>query len=336
MLSYNEFKDYLCKNVKKYLPEQFQNAAIKIEKYTKANAGEIEAIMIVPEGGNIAPAFPLNDFYKGYQDGESLEEIMEDIRKGLQINAEKILEPSDLEQLDKWDYWKDKISIRVVNKDRNRLLMEQVPWRDVEGTDLIMFFDIRLSNEAHILIQNERMDQWAVGKEELYNSAMSNLQKEQVICSEMTGKFLRMPDGKVDLVDAKLTDVEQPEMLHADFLYRVTNENGIFGAAELLNKELLSELEKRLQGELVIFPSSVHELVLSRYNAAKSPAALQCMVLDGNRFLEKEQDFLSNNVYVYGNGKIRTITNENTLMLATQVLEILNHGEQEDEKGMEQ
>lgn len=334
MLSYNKFKDYLCRNIKEYLPIEYQDAKIEVNKYRKANQGEIEGIMIMPKDCDIMPTLPLNQLYERYCEGLSLEEIMksitESMRKVMPIKTDSLA----LEKLTDWNYIKNKIGPRVVNKEKNESLLTQFPWRAVEGTDLIMLYDICLTSEAHALVQNGMLEKWAITEADLYDSAMTFLQNKQVMCREITGKILFMPDGKTDLVDINLTDVGS-RILDEDCIYCLSNENNFFGAEILLNTKLLADLENRMHGDLVIFPATVHELVLAKYDERKSPVELQYMVLSGNRFLTQEEDFLSNNVYVYGNGKLRTITNEYTLACAKNILADIIDLEEEGEEGIE-
>lgn len=330
MLSYSEFKDYIIEHIKDVLPEDCAGADIEVEKYTKANTGEIEAVLIKPKDCSVASAFRISEFYEAYQAGETLEGIMEGIWDSYQRNPKPPVSVSDMEHLQEWDVWKDRITARVVNREENQALMGQVPCRNIEGTDLMMLYDIFYSDEARIMIRNDLAELWGKKEGELYSSAMAFLQKEPVVCNSLQVPSPVQPESRENMAGVTL-DMENGKA-QKNMLYYLTNKSGYFGASAILQPGLLENLEKCFQGEFIIFPSSVHELILAKKDEQKTPLELQFVVLCGNQLLEKKEDFLSNNVYEYGNGKIKTITNEMTLMTAKH---ILNSAKQEDREEMD-
>jgi hypothetical protein len=45
-------------------------------------------------------------------------------------------------------------------------------------------------------------------------------------------------------------------------MYILTNQEGNFGAAELLRRDILCDIADRLQSDIIILPSSIHELIV--------------------------------------------------------------------------
>lgn len=328
MLAYSEFKDYIVEHIKDVLPEECADADIKIEKYAKPNTGEIESILIMPKDSSIAPAFRISEYYKEYQGGETLEGIMERIRDSYQRHEKSLISVPDIEHLKEWDVWKDKITARVVNREKNQTLMGQVPWREIEGTDLVMLYDIFYSNEARMMVQNDLAELWGKKEEDLYTSAMSFLQKEQVVCNSLLVPNSMMSDDGENRSGIEV-DMENGKA-QKNTLYSLTNESEYFGTAAILQPGLLEKLEKWFQGEFIIFPTSVHELIIAKKDEQENPLELQIIVICGNKLLEKKEDYLSNNVYEYSNGEIKTITDEMTLMLAKHILNSVAQEEREE------
>lgn len=321
MLAYSEFKDYIVEHIKDVLPEECADADIKIEKYTKPNTGEIESILIMPKDSSIAPAFRISEYYKEYQGGETLEGIMERIRDSYQRHEKPLISVPDIEHLKEWDVWKDKITARVVNREKNHILMGQVPWRNIEGTDLVMLYDIFYSNEVRMMVQNDLIELWGKKEEDLYISAMSFLEKEQMVCKSLMVSDQVVPDSGENMTYVKM-DMEE-EKAQENTIYFLSNESEYFGATAILQPGFLAKLEKWFQGEFFIFPSSVHELMVVKKDEQKTPLELQFVALCGNQLLEQTEDYLSDNVYEYSKGEIKTITDEMTLMLAKYILNSL-------------
>jgi hypothetical protein len=81
-------------------------------------------------------------------------------------------------------------------------------------------------------------------------------------------------------------------------MYVITTRNGINGSALLLYNDIFEILATKLDSDIYILPSSVHELLAVKANM-KSLAELKEMVLSVNETVVSNEDFLSNNVYLY-------------------------------------
>lgn len=82
-------------------------------------------------------------------------------------------------------------------------------------------------------------------------------------------------------------------------MYVLTNQRGIYGAAAMLYPELLKDFAERQKTDLVILPSSVHEVLLVPVRGSLDFAWFRCMVRSINRSEVPPEDWLSDQVYVY-------------------------------------
>ena len=79
----------------------------------------------------------------------------------------------------------------------------------------------------------------------------------------------------------------------------LTNTSGIFGASAMLYPGVLKEFSKKIGHDLIILPSSVHEVLLLPYDSTYSFQEMADMVTDVNEKCVPVEEQLSNQVYYY-------------------------------------
>ena len=82
-------------------------------------------------------------------------------------------------------------------------------------------------------------------------------------------------------------------------LYIVSNERKTQGAAAIYNKELFKTFADLIDSDLVIIPSSIHELIVMKYNSSLSIYELNNMVNEANEIQVIPEEQLSDHVYIF-------------------------------------
>ena len=82
-------------------------------------------------------------------------------------------------------------------------------------------------------------------------------------------------------------------------MYVLTNEQRLYGAANILYPEYLEDIAQRVDSDIYIIPSSVHEVITIPAYMVESVDYLQAMVMEVNRNEVSEEDYLSDGVYLY-------------------------------------
>ena len=185
-------------------------------------------------------------------------------------------------------------------------MLENIVHTDIEDLSVIYVIivnDFDSDGTASITIRNEFFKNWNITKEELHNVAMANLRESKpdfeplsnIIKSIMRKNF-----------DAENMDVEELEsvldnMVQIDNeLFVLTNENKIYGAAEVLHSEFMDSILDRLDSDkFYILPSSVHEVIIVSPRIAMDIEALREMVESVNTNEVSPDEILSYNVYEY-------------------------------------
>ena len=79
-------------------------------------------------------------------------------------------------------------------------------------------------------------------------------------------------------------------------LSNIGNHNG---AAAVCYKDILDRFSQKVEDDLVILPSSVHETILLPLQKSNNMESLREMVYDSNRTVLDQSEFLSDSVYLY-------------------------------------
>lgn len=82
-------------------------------------------------------------------------------------------------------------------------------------------------------------------------------------------------------------------------LYIVSNERRTQGAAAIYNMELLKSFADLIDSDLVIIPSSIHELIVMKYDSGVSIYELNNMVKITNESQVLPEEQLSDHVYIF-------------------------------------
>ena len=91
----------------------------------------------------------------------------------------------------------------------------------------------------------------------------------------------------------------------------LSNSNGLYGASCLVYQNVLKDFADRIQADLILLPSSVHEVLLTPNLPDTSYEALSSMVTSINRQEVSPEEQLSNQVYLFSrkDGSLKIVSN---------------------------
>lgn len=294
------------------LQEQLGSSySIVIRKIPKNNGILLDSLCISREPDTIAPAIYLNSYYEQFLDGMPLQDIFSDIKK---LYLENRTCPAiQLQQFSNLSDIRSRIAWKLIHAGSNRNLLEQIP--HLPFLDLAIVFYLHLEQSEHgqmtALIYNEHLELWNITTEELNNLAKNNTPK----LLPLTINSMR--DVMKDIARSNLGDDFDEEIIdrlldknEQDELYVLTNTLGLNGACCLLYEESLSRFADSLNCDLIILPSSIHEVLLLPDSDHLSYEELEQMVLHINRTEVPVEDRLSNQIYHYSRaaGRISVIS----------------------------
>lgn len=289
-MEYKEFVEYIKMNAG-YIAGEGGN--ITINHVIKNNGCEMDGLVIMEKGKDIAPTIYLDSFYELYTNGENIKNIIRQIEVIYEQNKNNVT--FDINILKHFDTIKDKIVYKVVNYRSNEKLLEQVPHKRI--LDLAVVFYCLLDNEygrsATALIYNNNLKNWNVTIDDVYKAALKNT--PDLLHSKISSMAALFEKCGVN-VDGEEVDLK--DYVPSD-MYVLTNESKLNGAACILYENVLYDFAQKLGADLYILPSSVHEVILLPKLSMFEKDELVNMVKEVNTEGVAADEVLSDHVYEY-------------------------------------
>lgn len=283
-MTIEQFAEEVCAELEK----KFEGSR-KVEQrtITKNNNAKFHAVLVSGQNDTMIPTFYLEDFYKNYREGCPISEVVLAIYHYCKENTPKGQIP--FEWFEDFDSVKDNICYKLVNKNANNKMLENVP--HVDFLDLAICFYVVYCDErigdGTILIKNDFLENWKVAVVDLMRCAEENTVRLYPADRRSIEELLREIRG---------TDCDTPSNFRMDVL---TNSNKTYGAAVILYPEVLKDYSVETGGSFYIIPSSVHEVLLLPANGNEDPEELRKMIAEVNNTQMELHEILSYNVYFY-------------------------------------
>ena len=274
-------------------------ATLKIQTITKNNGTHYDGLIILQPGSNIAPTIYLTPYYHRYLEGVPLEDIYNDIL----VTYKKHLPESDfdIEMFTDFKRARSHIVMRLVSKKYNKDLLSDIPY--IDYCDLAVIFYCLVyadsDNQGSILIYNSHMHMWNTSVDELHLLAKQNTP------SLLPYKLIPMADLLKSHPLVHALDLEEVSM------YILTNKYKTNGATVLLYEGMIEALGEYFHMDLIILPSSIHELILMPVENF-DPEELQYytqVVQEVNENQVADDEVLSDHAYFYNRKTHQFISN---------------------------
>lgn len=305
-LNYEEFVSDFIETLKEFMP------GVDIERAEVEKINETkDAIRVhLPEFGSVMPTAYLDDLYKTYQMGKSSENIAKELIQNMPAEVAKI---SGVAKPDK-DTIKQNLFPCAINREMNKKLLDNVPHKDIEGTDLALIARCQMGefgdHVATCMITNGNALALDMKPEEALKQAITNGKENKFVCK-----------GISETIAEEMQKSGMPEEMtkelccqRKDLFYVLTNEKNIQGAAVLAYPDEIKKAVKSIGEEkCYILPSSIHEVLLIPESiTGGNPEQLADMVKDVNNSEVNINEQLSNHVY-YFDGNSLSIADTQTL-----------------------
>lgn len=196
-----------------------------------------------------------------------VDDVVASIKNGLRGRAEMA---EHAKQAANFENIKDKLLLCIGPKSDD----ERTVVRDF--LDMSLYVRINLSLGT-IKVTKELLEHWDVSEDELFELATQDTQYE----CESIAKVLGFPEEETNL-------------------YVITTHDKAFGASAITNKDMLESFRNKFNTDVLIFPSSIHEILVAPVNYMdESFEELRRIVTTINNSVLSPEDILSNNVYIY-------------------------------------
>lgn len=113
-----EFAENIKNHIREYLPVDYQDAKITLEKVTKGNDRILTGLIIRKDDETAAPSIYLEHYEKQFGKGRPMDDIMKEIA---QIKMENSLElPIDVKGLQDYETARPLLAIRLCDPEKNQ------------------------------------------------------------------------------------------------------------------------------------------------------------------------------------------------------------------------
>ena len=294
-MKYAEFIIDLTGSIERKLVGRGLN--IEVRSVVKSNDNVRDGLIISDKKEKIAPTFYMDDLYNLYEKGADIEEIA-DMIAGYSI----IQMPEDLsvisnpEMLYDFEKVKDHITYKILNRERNRKYLEDAVYVEFLDLAVLFYHTYIIGNERHVYalkITEDMLYEWGVSKELLLEISKKNT-------PEILGIYLR---EAFDILGENGEEDGIMEEAHNDEarcpIYILSNKTHSYGASNILTPGVLSGLAEKMEDDLYIIPSSVHEVMIVPVNTNLKKETVNDMIKDINSSMLDSMDVLADHVYIY-------------------------------------
>lgn len=260
---------------------------IRVIHVTKNNGVELTGVAIIRQEDSVFPTIYLEGLYEEHLRGEGIDSLAGRI---INCHEEQSMALNlDMDFFHDYNSVKSRIFYKLVSFAENKKFLEDAP--HIRWHDLAIVFYYALEDEvmegASITINRQHMMMWKQNAESLYRIAGRNTRRD-------------MPELLVSIREL-VEDVTGISVQGEDDLpmYVLTNKDKRFGASAMLYSKQMEELAESFGCDLLILPSSVHEVLLLPDDHCQEYTFYRQMVSEVNRTQVEPEEVLSFGLYRY-------------------------------------
>lgn len=278
-LDYEQFKVVLATKLEDLLLKSKKPYGYKKQVVHKINQ-DLDSISLIGENIKMSPTLYFNNMYDYYIDADvSVEEIA---LKAFETMLEGVKQTEITGEFPDKEKFMENIFFQVINTEKNKTLLLEIPHREYLDLSIIYRYAVNISDNdiATTTINYILMDEFKLTEEELYEAAYKNTRR-----------------------------ILKPKVVSPGFteFYMITNEQNIFGANGILYKDIIAKEAKKLNTDIYLIPSSIHEFLIQPVSNTLKPKDLKEIIKDANEHVIDPEDYLSDSLYIY---KLETDTIE--------------------------
>lgn len=268
--------------------ERFENKySVQSVEVSKNNGVEMVGVVIRSQGEQTGIVVYLS---KERLERDAVSEIVNFVCQQYK-EGQTVKNPLDGIEESIWDkqFVLSHVVYQLVNRDRNAKFLESVPQEEFLDLALIYRVMLKVSEDeiASYVMSKKLLQEIGILPEELRQAAKENTKNKLGVHCRRLGEMLCEQFG-MELPQEQGTE---------SMLWVLTNSVKVNGAVLMTYRDVLSELAKELGSNLLILPSSIHEVLILVERDNRRVEDFRKMVKTVNTTEVSEQEFLSDNVY---------------------------------------
>lgn len=297
ILSYGEFVTYIQENMEDRLADRV-NTGVTVTAVMKNNGVMSDTLTIEHADGCVVPAFYLKDLYGSYLNGTDIDMIIERMMSHYNSYMHEQGE-WNADWLSCFENIREQIFLKVVNYERNNVQLEGCPY--IQRLDLAITFRVLIRYRPYqlssMLVTNTMMSRWQVSVNELFGMALENTQRLWPSLIEPMENVIHRLAAEFDRDCCVRTSVSGAAWDSP--MYVLSNTIHLNGATALFYSDVLCSLAKEKACDILILPSSIHEVLLLPESETGKSCGFRQIVEQVNRQIVEDEEVLSDHVYRY-------------------------------------
>jgi hypothetical protein len=210
--------------------------------------------------------------------------------------------PSELQSILDYRQAAESLSLRLVNYEKNKKKLSDYVYRTFLDLAVICRVIVPFQEEGVMrtaAVSRHLLTRWEISEDELFDQARECMMRRDAPVLRPLGDILSELAPGRDLPPGRQSD-----------LYVLTTASGICGASAVLFSGRTQQLARELGRDVLVLPSSIHEMLLLPDWGEWEVGALRSIVEDVNRNVVPEEDYLSDNIYRYRLAEDRFVIEE--------------------------
>ena len=254
----------------------------EVSEVKKNNGTVLHGVII--KNGEICPCIYIDDLIDGEMTFDSVMEVANKV-----VEVWESIDMSNVNVDDFFDYEniKDNLKLRLINKEKNKEILGELPYKEFLDLAIIVVVEKILDTGVQSLkVDYNLLEEWDKSFDEVADVASSNTYKEANFKSIF--EMMMHDDTVRHPVAGEIPD---------DMMYVLTNGNANLGASQICNLSLMAVIAEKLESDLIVIPSSIHEVLVVK--ADLDVDAVSDFVKEVNADSVDEQDVLSDHAYYF-------------------------------------
>lgn len=306
MIAEKVFAEGVAKDIRNYLPPEYENADFQVMQKNKNNGVQLIGVQVNLPGKDLSPIIYVEQFFDEIRQGEPVDEVMNRFARCVEKSGRAPFMDSGIDLMN-YDSLKEHLAIKLVNTQTNRKMLQEMPHENIEDLSVICYVDFPVDSregKATMEVRNQYLSIWNIDEKALFQQARANTQPINTpVLQTMFGTWKSLFDEDAcvkNLLDENTTEFG---LSSHETAYILTNMEMKYGAAMITQPEVLNKLEQLFPEGFYVLPSSVHEVLIVPDNGEMEPKMLGEMVREVNKNEVERQEVLSDRVYSYDKEK---------------------------------
>ncbi len=241
------------------------------------------------EGTNMGPSIRLDDAYRAYQNGVPYGDIYESFVNVVK-NAFDQMPKIDMSIFESYEKIKGHLGVQLVNIEKNKEMLENIPYTKME--DLAIVYRIHLNEDQSTVVTNAMLEKYHINMEQLHADAM-------IVAPIKQPAIINNLESMIEMMVEEVEMQPIPPIPGGIVPYVAMTLNGVYGAAAITYPGFLDQLAKEVGGDVLILPSSIHEIIAVEDTGRRLAKELEADISYINKSAVDLADQLSDHAYHY-------------------------------------